>query len=212
MKTQIKPMIWFLTLLALFSAPHLASAYYDPGVQRWINRDPLGDYAFFRGYSRGKSWESKQRIRAEGLQYTYGFVHNSPFQFMDINGLEGGTTYLPDGGMKPPIDNVPGSACVQELQNAVDLILGNSGIGGYPVANADDSLQHCITSCRISRACGRLTAWALGQLKEANDLIHGGSATETDKDLEANEFGRQGVKCKDKSCEDYCGNNRDKYR
>jgi hypothetical protein len=41
MKTQMKPMIWSLALLALFSTPHLASAYYDPGVQRWINRDPL---------------------------------------------------------------------------------------------------------------------------------------------------------------------------
>jgi hypothetical protein len=101
---------------------------------------------------------------------------------------------------------------VQELQNALDLILGNSGIGGYPAANDDDSLQHCITSCRISRACGRFTAWALGQLKEANDLIHGGSATETDKDLEDNEFGRKGAKCKNKSCEDYCSQNRDQYR
>jgi hypothetical protein len=32
MKTQMKPTIWFLTLLALFSAPYVASAYHDPGV------------------------------------------------------------------------------------------------------------------------------------------------------------------------------------
>jgi len=43
MKTQTEPLIWLLTLLAMVSAPQLASAYYDPGVQRWINRDPLGD-------------------------------------------------------------------------------------------------------------------------------------------------------------------------
>jgi hypothetical protein len=43
MQTQVKPMTWFLILVALFSAPHLASAYYDPCVQRWINRDPLSD-------------------------------------------------------------------------------------------------------------------------------------------------------------------------
>jgi hypothetical protein len=43
MKTQTNPIIWFLTLLALLTAPHLASAYYDPGVQRWINRDPIGE-------------------------------------------------------------------------------------------------------------------------------------------------------------------------
>ena len=46
MKTQMKPMIWLVTLLALFCAPHLASAYYDPGVQRWINRDPCGEVGF----------------------------------------------------------------------------------------------------------------------------------------------------------------------
>ena len=41
MKTQMKRLLGFLTLLALFSVPHPASAYYDPGMQRWINRDPL---------------------------------------------------------------------------------------------------------------------------------------------------------------------------
>jgi hypothetical protein len=41
MKTQMKLILWFLTLVALLSAPHLASAYYDPGTQRWINRDPI---------------------------------------------------------------------------------------------------------------------------------------------------------------------------
>jgi len=41
MKTQSKALVWTLALLALLSATNLASAYYDPGVQRWINRDPL---------------------------------------------------------------------------------------------------------------------------------------------------------------------------
>ena len=46
MKTQPKSVLLALALLALFSAPNLALAYYDPGVQRWINRDPLGERAF----------------------------------------------------------------------------------------------------------------------------------------------------------------------
>jgi uncharacterized protein RhaS with RHS repeats len=41
MKRQIHHTIWFVTVLVLLSTPHLASAYYDPGVQRWINRDPM---------------------------------------------------------------------------------------------------------------------------------------------------------------------------
>jgi hypothetical protein len=43
MKTQMKPLPWALALLTLLSAPDLASAYYDPGVQRWINRDPVAE-------------------------------------------------------------------------------------------------------------------------------------------------------------------------
>jgi hypothetical protein len=31
-----------LVVLTLFGSLHTASAYYDPGVQRWINRDPIG--------------------------------------------------------------------------------------------------------------------------------------------------------------------------
>ena len=46
MKIHQKPLIKFLTLLAVLSGPHLASAYYDPGVQRWINRDPLEEPGF----------------------------------------------------------------------------------------------------------------------------------------------------------------------
>ena len=46
----MKPTIWFLTLLALLSAPHLASAFYDPGVQRWINRDPIAESGGFNLY------------------------------------------------------------------------------------------------------------------------------------------------------------------
>ena len=67
MKTEMKPMIWFLTLLALFCAPHLASAYYDPGVQRWLSRDPLGE---------------------EGGIDLYTFVRNSPPTRSDAWGLK----------------------------------------------------------------------------------------------------------------------------
>jgi hypothetical protein len=32
MESKMKPIIRFLSLLVLLSGPHLASAYYDPGV------------------------------------------------------------------------------------------------------------------------------------------------------------------------------------
>lgn len=46
MITQMKHTIRFLPLLALLAAPHLASAYYDPGVQRWLNRDSIDELGF----------------------------------------------------------------------------------------------------------------------------------------------------------------------
>ena len=64
----MKPTIWFLTLLALLLAPHLASAYYDPGVQRWINRDP---------------------IEEQGGLNLYCFVNNAPSRHWDFDGLSG---------------------------------------------------------------------------------------------------------------------------
>jgi uncharacterized protein RhaS with RHS repeats len=87
MKTQMKPTIWLLTLLALLSAPHLASAYYDPGVQRWLNRDPIAEWG--------------------GINL-YGYCSNSPIDTVDGEGEEGAsktgsgsdntlTITLPDG-------------------------------------------------------------------------------------------------------------------
>ena len=68
------------TLLALLSASHLARAYYDPGTQRWINRDPLGDPGF-------------ELLRQRGLRMTldpnaYRFVQNDPVDHLDELGLE----------------------------------------------------------------------------------------------------------------------------
>jgi len=43
--------IGFVVLLVLLSTPHPASAYYDPGVQRWINRDPMEERGSINLYS-----------------------------------------------------------------------------------------------------------------------------------------------------------------
>jgi hypothetical protein len=116
MKTQMKPMIWLLTLLALLSGPHLASGYYDPGVQRWINRDPIGDNgsllistgfllgrstrqerwnavpaAFRRGAGDLRSLSLRLGGRAspwdlKSADNVYEFVQNSPGLFFDPDG------------------------------------------------------------------------------------------------------------------------------
>jgi len=87
MKTQIRPLLWSLALLALFSTPRLASAYYDPGVQRWINRDPLADVSAdsLPAMNQGVSvtlWEQE-----EGANL-YAFVRNNPATNLDKEGRD----------------------------------------------------------------------------------------------------------------------------
>src|ERR1019366_8510878 len=105
MKRQMKPIIWFLTLLALLTAPHLASAYYDPGVQRWINRDPIG---------------------TRGGVNLYGFVRNRPLGVADRDGR------LPIDGPPPPDrtpqdeKNAKACSCYYNLWKQRNSIMGRA--------------------------------------------------------------------------------------
>jgi hypothetical protein len=66
MKTKPNLAMITLVMLALFGSLHTASAYYDPGIQRWINRDP---------------------IHESGGINLYCFLGNSPTRGVDIWGL-----------------------------------------------------------------------------------------------------------------------------
>jgi hypothetical protein len=79
----MKPMIWLLALPALLSAPHLASAYYDPGVQRWINRDPLGDIGNIAIHPPNPVTDP---VRERGGVNLYLIVDNEPLGSIDIDG------------------------------------------------------------------------------------------------------------------------------
>jgi len=80
MKTRMNVAGMVLMLLALLSSPHTASAYYDPGVQRWINRDPLGE----PGFETKRSFTTRGRINTH---FSYVFVLNGPINFTDGVGL-----------------------------------------------------------------------------------------------------------------------------
>ncbi len=84
MKTQMKVLALSLTLLALFSAAPLASAYYDPGVQRWINRDPLSDAV------NPVVSPTARRTPAEAAWggNTSLFALNKPVQLIDTDGRD----------------------------------------------------------------------------------------------------------------------------
>jgi hypothetical protein len=94
-KIHVRALLRWLTLVALLSAPPLASAYYDPGVQRWINRDPLGDSA-----SGGSYYINQRRLPTNSLAAQksaaedweraglYTFVGNCPTRWIDPLGLK----------------------------------------------------------------------------------------------------------------------------
>src|SRR5205823_1124670 len=62
--------------------------WYVPNLNRWPNRDPLGDVAFFRRAVDGKSFEEIGRLFNEALKSSYRFVGNNPISMFDPNGLE----------------------------------------------------------------------------------------------------------------------------
>jgi RHS repeat-associated protein len=61
--------------------------YYDPNLQRWPNRDPLGDEAFLQEQSRGKIRQVKQLLREQANLPSYLFVKNNPESKIDPFGL-----------------------------------------------------------------------------------------------------------------------------
>lgn len=66
MKTRIN-VIWIpMIILTLLSSLQIASAYYDPSAQRWLNRDP---------------------IEENGGINLYGFVLSNPANSIDLFGL-----------------------------------------------------------------------------------------------------------------------------
>ena len=66
MNAHVKALLRLVTLLALLSVGQMASAYYDPGVQRWINRDPVEEHG--------------------GLNL-FRFAANDPLDRVDVRGL-----------------------------------------------------------------------------------------------------------------------------
>ena len=106
MTIQMKTLPWAMALLALLSATNLASAYYDPGVQRWINRDPVSE----RGFDVRRVAAVVRLPRNVGTAQAgeplnlYGFVGNAPTHGTDLNGLTQWEPPWPGDSPPPPVD------------------------------------------------------------------------------------------------------------
>jgi RHS repeat-associated protein len=61
--------------------------YYDSEKGRWLSRDLLGDEAFFNDYTRGRSQELVDYLRAESRKPAYIFLDNDGVNKSDFLGL-----------------------------------------------------------------------------------------------------------------------------
>ena len=97
MKTKTRFVGWMLVLICMVSVKALA--FYDPGVQRWVNRDPLGDVGSLVYQVAGDlPWEEYsvdaevsqsefQEAWVEINRNLYGAISNDPLGHFDSFGL-----------------------------------------------------------------------------------------------------------------------------
>jgi RHS repeat-associated protein len=180
--------------------------FYDPNLQRWPNRDPIGE---------------------NGGINLYGFVRNRPVNAIDADGLVE-FPRLPTIPSFPwpnplPRPNPPPRSwpswpriklpedpisCGNRIKNEV----WEKFAPGGQLPPGDPSFQygHCVAHCRIQREClgGRFTSWIGGVGKEILDEFKqwgGQGAGWEGGDMDANRRGRKcGRHNKDKSCEEAC--------
>jgi hypothetical protein len=80
MKTTTNILFLVLTMLVFFSGLHPASAFYNPGTQRWLNRDPVSEIGFYHAV---RPDHTRINFRAKD----YRFVANDPIDWGDYRGL-----------------------------------------------------------------------------------------------------------------------------
>lgn len=61
--------------------------FYNPGVGRWLSRDPIGERALVVQYSIGKSRKEQSILQQQALMPVYLLCANSPVSAYDILGL-----------------------------------------------------------------------------------------------------------------------------
>ncbi len=79
MTTPLSTVTRTLVCLGTLLAAHLASAFYDPSLQRWITRDPIGEPGFRKAAGRVSGAGDKAQL--------YAPLHNNPIQKLDPYGL-----------------------------------------------------------------------------------------------------------------------------
>ena len=158
----MKPALIALLCSVLLSSPR-ASAWYDPGTQRWLNRDPLGE----RGAEVAHSGNSKVTSAGHGgysptleLVNAYWFVKNDTIGLVDVDGREC-LGYYSGGGIQNPFQSHHSPPNYSYTHEVVDNFkLSNQALPGLLAPTGTGLL----TAGRTAAATDGITLgrWALG--------------------------------------------------
>jgi RHS repeat-associated protein len=171
------------------------AAFYDPGLGRWLNRDPLGE----RGFATATIAGSAKRVSLGSLRDSsfspYVFARNSPQYWIDPHGLDilDVLLDLSGGALTAPV-----LACAKI---AAEGFLEMKALD--PIPDNVDKYYHCLVSCKMTKACGARMAAAAGSAGEwaSNDPV------DSAQDLVANATGRRCACSPNRDCSECCEDN-----
>jgi uncharacterized protein RhaS with RHS repeats len=168
-------------LLLLLASSYTVCAWYDPGVQRWINRDP---------------------IQEKGGKNLYRFVNNDPNRRVDSFGLEDPQIMNLDWSclncylqLFLQRRKIMGRAAYEA---ATDPVYG--GIGH--VDGPEDAIRHCLAGCYLAKAMRAIPA-----CKDtlASEVIADEERNRSNRSQVDIENGIEGSRAPNNSdCQEYC--------
>lgn len=178
MKTNICLLI--LISLAYFSSLGKANAFYDPGTQRWLNRDPIGE--------------------SGGLNVNVFVINDSINQF-DTFGLENPTI----GEIISDCFDCSNPKKLWDARNLAHEAQSEAIRKGYGMWNGGpgDAFRHCVWSCNMTRKVGQKCAVAIAANHEAAGNSNGQDHWDYSMDTYNNGVGR-GLAGESGDCGDLC--------
>ncbi|HOC57000.1 MAG TPA: hypothetical protein PKI20_15390 [Verrucomicrobiota bacterium] len=170
------PAMLFLVLLPA----ERASAYYDPGVQRWINRDPIDDIAMRAAlFQRQVAVLGRGHKALDVRNNTFCYAGNDPADRVDPCGLydyDDDDNYITQGGKlynKRCIANAKANAfrCLKDVGKSGGINIAICVVGCLPtLALTPAAYGICVTACLGLDTAGTLVG--LGQcLDEYNSAF-----------------------------------------
>ena len=164
-----------LALFILLAAAQLASAFYDPSLGRWINRDPITENGF-------RMLSKPQSFSRSGELNLYAFVKNQPIGELDPLGLKiwvcsrkvqgfpfvGNHGYLWDDTGKNAPCGKRGSSCFRQNPNDSNNDKGPGEDDCTPV-DGSDGKEDDVMQCCQEKANGGV--WLPG-LNDCHNLVN----------------------------------------